>query len=255
MDILQLASHPNRLDKDTLYELRALLALYPYHQPARLLMLRNLFLLHDPSFDRELRKAAIYITDRKKIFELVEAVHYQLRHETTADNKLHRRSTDRTGELIDIFLDSQPTLEEEVGHSHRQPTPADAAVDYVSYLLHMEEQESGQQSQQSQLRGQELIDEFINSDVGRIQLKDEDDYEIPQPETSTENDDNEVEEGYMTENLAKIYIKQGSYSKALEIIKRINLNNPKKNAYFADQIRYLEKLILNERQKKQQKDK
>ena len=68
---------------------------------------------------------------------------------------------------------------------------------------------------------------------------------------SAENDENEVDEGYMTENLAKIYIKQGSYSRALEIIKRINLNNPKKNAYFADQIRYLEKLILNESRKKQ----
>ena len=248
MDIVRLASHPDRLDKDTLYELRAQLALYPYYQPARLLMLRNLFLLHDPSFDRELRKAAIYITDRKKIFELVEAVHYQLKREPSEEAPTKHRSADRTGELIDSFLDSQPTLEEEVGKSHRQPTPADAAVDYVSYLLHMEDQNA---FRQSQLRGQELIDEFINNDVGRIQLKDEEDYEIPQPDQSAENDENEVDEGYMTENLAKIYIKQGSYSRALEIIKRLNLNNPKKNAYFADQIRYLEKLILNESRKKQ----
>ena len=37
--------------------------------------------------------------------------------------------------------------------------------------------------------------------------------------------------------------------KALEIIKRLNLNFPKKNAYFADQIRFLEKLIVNSEQK------
>ena len=54
------------------------------------------------------------------------------------------------------------------------------------------------------------------------------------------------DEGYFTETLAKIYIKQGRYSKALEIIQRLNLNYPKKNGYFADQIRFLEKLILNE---------
>ena len=60
-------------------ELRSLLALYPYFQTARLLMLQNLYLLHDASFDEELRRAAIYITDRKVLFNLVEAAHYQLR--------------------------------------------------------------------------------------------------------------------------------------------------------------------------------
>ena len=58
------------------------------------------------------------------------------------------------------------------------------------------------------------------------------------------------EEGYFTETLARIYIKQGRYSKALEIIKRLNLIYPKKNAYFADQIRFLEKLIINNNKNK-----
>lgn len=68
------------MNRETLYDLRALLALYPYYQTARLLMLKNLYLLHDPSFDEELRRAAIYITDRKIIFEMVEAAHYQIKN-------------------------------------------------------------------------------------------------------------------------------------------------------------------------------
>ena len=48
------------MDKETLYDLRSLLALYPYYQPARLLLLQNLYLLHDPSFDEELRRSAVY---------------------------------------------------------------------------------------------------------------------------------------------------------------------------------------------------
>jgi predicted Zn-dependent protease len=52
---------------------------------------------------------------------------------------------------------------------------------------------------------------------------------------------------YFTETLAHIYIKQGKYNKAIEIIRRLSLNVPEKNRYFADQIRFLEKLILNER--------
>ena len=54
-----------------------------------------------------------------------------------------------------------------------------------------------------------------------------------------------LEEEFLTESLAHIYIKQRKYHRALEIIKCISLKNPEKNIYFADQIRFLEKLIIN----------
>ena len=47
--------HPEYLNRETLYELRTLLARYPYFQTARLLYLKNLFLLHDVAFGEELR--------------------------------------------------------------------------------------------------------------------------------------------------------------------------------------------------------
>ena len=75
MDLENLIKHPELMDKESLYELRSLLALYPYYQTARLLMLKNLYLLHDPAFDEELRRAAVFVTDRKVIFNLVEAAH------------------------------------------------------------------------------------------------------------------------------------------------------------------------------------
>ena len=71
MDLEQLIKHPELMDKETLYDLRSLLALYPYFQTARLLLLQNLYLLHDPTFDEELRRSAVYITDRKVVFNLV----------------------------------------------------------------------------------------------------------------------------------------------------------------------------------------
>lgn len=55
----------------------------------------------------------------------------------------------------------------------------------------------------------------------------------------------EADDGYFTETLAKIYLKQHRYGKALEIIRKLYLKYPKKNIYFADQVRFLEKLILN----------
>ena len=87
MEITELIEHPERMDRDTLYELRSILALHPYFQTVRLLMLQNLYLLHDPSFDEELRRAAIYVTDRKAIFQMIEAAHYQLRQQLTANSQ------------------------------------------------------------------------------------------------------------------------------------------------------------------------
>ena len=51
----------------------------------------------------------------------------------------------------------------------------------------------------------------------------------------------------LSESLAKIFIKQGRYERAYEIISNLNLNYPEKSIYFADQLRFLEKLIINQR--------
>ena len=52
-----------------------------------------------------------------------------------------------------------------------------------------------------------------------------------------------VDDTFCTETLARIYLKQHRYDKALEIIRSLYLNFPNKSIYFADQIRYLEKLV------------
>ena len=251
IDIKELIQHPEQLDRDTLYELRSIIALYPYFQTARLLMLQNLYLLHDPTFDEELRRSAIYITDRRVLFQMIEGSHYKLtaKNQSSQNTQSAQNTPSRTLTLIDTFLDSIPKEDEstEDKSRNRKPTPADAAVDYVAYLLESEGYNS-QEPDIPEMKGQNLIDSFINNDKGRIVLPEEPVAE-PKVEEVTENEENVTDEGYFTETLARIYIKQGRYSKALEIIRRLSLVYPKKNAYFADQIRFLEKLIINNNKK------
>ena len=229
--IAELIKHPEYLDRDTLYELRSTLALYPYYQTARLLMLQNLYLLHDPSFDEELRRAAIYITDRRVLFNMIEAGHYRLRTSTVTKVPAaapQESTASRTATLIDNFLDSIPKEDEGQARGKRKPTPADAAVDYVAYLLETE----GDKAEETvpEMKGQNLIDTFINADKGRIVLN-EGPLLTPQTEKTDESAAEPTDEEYFTETLARIYIKQGRYSKALEIIQRLSLQFPKKNAY------------------------
>ena len=239
------------MDRDTLYELRSLLALYPYFQTARLLMLQNLYLLHDATFDEELRRASAYITDRRVLFQMIEGRHYEYRTMVKQKQASPKPDSgeDRTSTLIDNFLDSIPKDDETDQKPKRKPTPADAAVDYISYLVEVEP-DGGQQmpGEVPQMPGQDLIDSFINDDKGRFVLSDDPEYR-PEPQSEPQNDEIEVGGEFFTETLARIYIKQGRYSKALEIISRLSLDNPKKNAYFADQMRFLEKLILNNSKK------
>ena len=254
MDLINLIRHPELMDRETLYDLRSLIAQYPYYQTARLLMLKNLYILHDPTFDEELRRAAIYITDRKVIFNLVESAHYQLKTtEKTADEKKQTKGAEQrpsTNELIDKFLETIPVEEEKDKSKKRKPTAADAAIDYVAYLLETEEKEDVKSEETESSPTLDLIDSFIsNNEQGRIELKENIEYVPEIANEGDKNGENEDEEGYFSETLARIYIKQGRYSQALEIIKRLNLAYPKKNAYFADQIRFLEKLIINNNNK------
>ena len=52
----------------------------------------------------------------------------------------------------------------------------------------------------------------------------------------------------MTETLAKVYLQQKNYKKAIQAYKILILKNPEKSGFFADQIRAIEKLINPEAQ-------
>ena len=177
----------------------------------------------------------------------------------------------RTFSLLDDFLDSLPKNEDSASEkTKRRPTPADAAVDYMAYLIQSDADFANDDDDSTpapQLKGHDLIDTFIENDKGKIILNEsptlkpelenetEEEYEPENNVSDAENTDhnnseeNEAIDEVYTETLSRIYIKQGNYSKALEILRHLNLAYPKKNAYFADQIRFLEKLIINSNKK------
>ncbi|MBP1613077.1 MAG: hypothetical protein H6Q13_525 [Bacteroidetes bacterium] len=245
--------HPDVLNKDTLYELRTLLVRYPYFQSLRLLYLKNLYILHDITFGAELRKAALYVADRRVLFYLIEGEKYVLhssrKKKQLVDGLENEPSLDRTLTLIDAFLSSIPK------ESVQQQTDFDYATDYTAYLVEQDALQPIEESeiQVPRLRGHELIDDFIemnNTDFSSLRLKSLDDNEessLELPIADIYRD--EEDESCFTETLAKIYLKQKRYSTALEIIEKLSLKYPKKNAYFADQIRFLEKLIINAKSK------
>ena len=231
-------SHPEKLNRDTLYELRMIVRKYPYFDVARLLMLKNLYLLHDIEFGKELRTAALYLKNRLPLFNLISGY-----DDFGAEGKLPDDvSVDRTISLIDAFLETLPSeklsLEAESA----------AAVDYVSaYLKDKNKTESVAPA--PALRGQDIIDEFLANGNERITLDLGGGVEEAVTASPEACEESVAENSFFTETLAGIYIKQGKYEKALEIIERLCLEYPNKNRYFADQIRFLEKIIKHTKRK------
>ena len=153
-------AHPELLNRDTLYELRTLLARYPYFQTVRLLYLKNLFLLRDITFGEELRKAALYIADRKVLFYLIEGERFTIMPSEGEAKTSDLLGLDRTLSLIDAFLAGQPEEEQ------RDVTqlPMDITADYTSYLL-TETEEKVPVAEIPPLKGQDLIDNFLESNT------------------------------------------------------------------------------------------
>ena len=235
--------HPESLNRETLYELRTLLAHYPYFQTARLLYLKNLYLLHDITFGDELRRAALFLADRRILFSLVEGEHYTLKALEKQQVTDDASGVDRTLSLIDAFLSSLP---EEPSAPGIITLPIEAATDYTTYLMQEPQEESAASEAAPKMKGQEWIDSFLEKSEEQPLIASVAEEEEEESEKIEEEPE---EESYFTETLAKIYVKQQRYSKALEIITRLNLKYPEKNAYFADQIRFLEKLIINTKSK------
>ncbi len=228
----------------TVKQLRQLIDRYPYYQVARLLLLRSMHDTQDPDFSKELRRTALYLPSRAILYQYIEADRLRREFEKIKIEKSDAETAaDQPQDLIDEFLTKRPV--EEKQPVRRQRPVVDASSDYVEYMLQIEADSTQEEATSpSQTFGQTNIDQFLEQ--GKLSLNEHPEEELQKPNlenASVEN--NEV----MTETLARIYIKQGKYDSAIEIIRRLSLKYPKKNRYFADQIRFLEKLIVNNNNK------
>lgn len=229
---IDLIRNPELLNSNTVDILLKMQLRYPYYQTLRLLLLENLYKIQSPQFNDELKRSALLLADRSVLFNLIEGKRYEIEPQIS-DDKKKEEDGDRTLSLIDNYLGDKP-----IEKPGRKISPSDAAQDYASYLMQMEEEENVMPYGDEK---KDEVDILSLKDVrksNRIVLVEKSDGELETPD-----DDEPSREEFFTETLAQIYIKQHKYERALEIIKALNLNNSKKNGYFADQIRFLEKLI------------
>ncbi len=235
-----------------LSDAEAVLADYPYFIPAIILAIHK---ENDAQRRRQLiAKAAANIADRTALFDAIapESEDFSNFYPTETADK--RSTLDTISHFLTTF-----------GHEGKDDTKAleqmifNPVPDYAQMLEQEAESTpipSGVPTEQDEQ--DKKIDQFIaqsKQNFGRFPVSQPQADEPATPPTAAtspvapkeaaEPTDNSL----LSESLAKIYIKQHRYEKALEIILSLSLNFPEKSIYFADQIRFLKKLIANEKYK------
>ncbi len=220
---------------------------YPYFtMPAILYLQRN------PEIGSDERKSllariAISSSDRKNLYNLFGENAEAFASFYPEEEQAPKPSTNNT---IDLFLNTFGSTSEKelevINNLIFNPTP-----DYAD-ILAAEEQQSVPAINESDNENDNLINKFIaksKEQEGHFPstiIKAETNEEVEETKSDNIGQAEITDDSMFSESLAKIYIKQHKYSKALEIITNISLKFPEKSIYFADQIRFLRKLMLNE---------
>jgi hypothetical protein len=113
----------------------------------------------------------------------------------------------------------------------------------VGRLVSIDEEETfsliRHSKEEKEITNDELIDRFIRGEPKLIP----DEEKVSSGDISAESI--KENEGYITDTLAKIYVKQGYYSKAIFAYEKLILKYPEKSSYFAGQINEIKKIINN----------
>ena len=230
-EIIRLIVSPEHLNEETLPAIARMVEDFPYFQTARLLYVMNLWAIKDSDFSSELKKAAFYVGDRKALFFNLTDEHLAYIYKVLKEDISLKDSFD----LIDTYLT-------EIGKSEIDNSIQTASGYNLNQLLI-----DADAPVEPSMKHQNVIDHFLEKDKTepvKIHLATGTSSAITAPAGSEETLETST---FFSETLAKIYIKQQKYEKALEIIHKLSLLYPEKSVYFADQIRFLEKLIINKK--------
>ena len=215
-DINNFLNTPELVANASSNELRRLIEAYPYCEVVYWIYLRLLYIQDDAIFEDELMKYGLHISNRKLFYN------YLTHESTTPDSTL-----DQDSQLS--ILNSQLS------------TP-----DYFTLEQNQEQKQSlqqlAEQLKKARLaRQKQMTEERIDD---KVEVTDNEKKKVVANEKEKEK-----ELPQKTEEDAKKLIKEQKYLEAIEILRAISLNNPKKSANFALQIKFLETIINNHNKK------
>ncbi|MDA8859498.1 hypothetical protein OAO07_02340 [Flavobacteriaceae bacterium] len=202
MEFTKILKNPNRIDKNQISYLRSIIDDFPYLQSARAIYLKALKDTKSFKFHGELKIVAAYTTERNVLFDYI-----------TNQEKI---GTELTSEKADKAKES---FEEKKSF-----------VDWLS-ISNFKPIDRSKEIHKNETSSNSLIDKFIETKPKIGHTNSEVNSEFDYISSNVFKED-----ALMTETLAKIYISQNNFDKAVESYNILSLKYPEKSSYFADQI-------------------
>ena len=214
-EFITMVRKPELVRNDQVSELKELIDLYPYFAPVRLFHVKALKQSNNIQFSANLTVSSLYCASRRWLY-------YYLYPEKLIVAEPFRRDQITKSKSAGDYFDMLKIIETEGGDTNQ-------SLKNLAERLKLARKNVVSASSTP-----------IHKPVAEKYI-----YKVIIPKI--ENTELEVKQNYkeVSENFAKKLILQRKYSEAIEILRELNLNNPKKSVYFADQIRFLEKIIVN----------
>lgn len=280
--LLSLLNSPAEITKEQTRELEILLEKAPYFQAGRAIRLKGLKEHQEFSYNSALKKTAAYTTDRDILFDFITSEEFnqntiarqirqqedRLKEMTVYEHEeVHgRRSIDlddaikmkqsESERVMDPALFERAQLEESSSDnaiinesSEEENLEIGKPLEFDQKESHSfsewlkltkaepvdRENEEEEPENEDRQRKFDLIEEFIAKNPKIKPIK-------SVSKNNLAEDSMTSQESLMTETLARVYLEQKNYKKAIQAYKILILKNPEKSGFFADQIRAIEKL-------------
>ncbi|WP_298155276.1 tetratricopeptide repeat protein [Flavobacterium sp.] len=242
---------------------------FPYFQSARALHLKGLYNQDSFRYNQQLKVTAAYTTDRSVLFDFITSGNFKALQQQFFDEKEAVINEIMVNEMEVVPYAAVPeikidTLEQSILDSIKEASTISeneeklSEADAVEQKLEIgkplefsgtekhsfgewlqlaackpierENQPAKTGPEDEKKKKIEIIDRFIEANPKISPVKDH----VPTPAVSTfENSDTSA---LMTETLAKVYLEQRKYSKAIQAYEILILKYPEKSSLFADRI-------------------
>ena len=209
--------NPTQIGNAEIADIRISLQAFPYFSTLQLLYTKGLYNTGSISYNRQLRKAAAFAGNRKLLFKLITE---NVKETEVVEQKKVEENTKTRAVEKELNIGKPLDFTEDETHSF---------AEWLSLTKVRKIDRSANQNQG------DLIDTFIENEPSINKPKKETFFSPAESakESLLEND------SIVTETLARVYLEQGHYDKAIASYEKLSLKFPQKSTFFANQIKLI----------------
>ena len=213
--------NPMEIGKQEIADMRISLQAFPYFTSMQLLFAKGLYNIDSISYNRQLRKAAAYAGNRELLFRLI--TENVKKTEWIPKIKIEPKKTEKKEKI------QTPERELEIGK------PLEFTEKETHSFAEWLALTKTKKIDRTEAKEKNIIDKFIETETIISKPKREKFFSPMRSakESLIENDE------IVTETLARVYLEQTHYDKAIAAYEKLSLKFPQKSSFFANQIKLI----------------